>query len=124
MQMHRRMLILLVAVAAFAAACGTPVGLRTAPAKVDACDMALLAGELVASAQSGLAIRTADGTTEVLWPFGYSAAREASGLVLRDVTGKVVGHEGQRVQMSGGLGANNVWTACAGSISEVSNEGG
>lgn len=102
-------------------ACGTPVALRTAPTKAAGCDMAVLAGELVASNQSGLAIRGPDLVTEVLWPYGYSATRETSGLVLRDETGLVVGHEGQRVQMSGGLGANNVWAACAGTITEVSN---
>lgn len=122
--MRNRMLVSLIAVAVLTVACSTPAGLRTASARFDACEQALLAGELVASAQSGLAIRTEDQVTEVLWPFGYSAARDVSGLVLRDDTGKIVGHEGQRVQMSGGLGANNVWTACAGTIEEVSNVGG
>lgn len=111
-------------VAVLLAACNTPVALRTATVKVDACEQALLAGELVASNLSGLAIRNADTVTEVLWPFGYTANRESAGLVLRDPTGKVVGREGQRVEMSGGLGANNVWTACAGTIREVSNEAG
>ena len=122
--MNRRMLVSRVAFAVLAVACGTPVGLRTAPAKVDACEEALIAGELVASAQSGLAVRNADQVTEVLWPFGYTATRETTGLVLRDETGKILVHEGQRVQMGGGLGANNVWGACAGTITEVSNTGG
>jgi hypothetical protein len=122
--MRSRMLVSLIALAVMTVACSTPAGLRTATARFDACEQALLAGELIASTQSGLAIRDADQVTEVLWPFGYSARRETTGLVLRDDTGKVVGHEGQRVQMSGGLGANNVWIACAGTIQEVSNVGG
>lgn len=106
-------------------ACGPqPVGLRTAQQTFDACDEALLAGELIGSTQSGLAVRDSERVTEVLWPVGYTATREATGLVLRDETGKVLVHEGQRVEMSGGLGANNVWTACAGTITEVSNAGG
>jgi hypothetical protein len=121
---RNRLLVSLIALAVLTAACSTPAGLRTASARFDACEQALLAGELVASNPSGLAIRNADQVTEVLWPFGYSAARQTTGLVLRDETGKVIAHEGQRVQMSGGLGANNVWTACAGTIQEVSNVGG
>jgi hypothetical protein len=114
----------LMAVATIIAACGAPVALRTAPAAVDACDEALLAGELVASSQSGLAVRTADQVTEVLWPFGYSASRETGGLVLRDETGTVIAHEGHRVEMTGGLGGQGAWKACAGTIREVSNGGG
>jgi hypothetical protein len=108
------------------AACGMPVALRTAPAKVDACDLALLAGELIASTKSGLAVRNADTVTEVVWPFGYSAARETTGLVLRDDKGKVVAHEGQRVTLGGGGGggADGAWVACAGSVQEVSDTGG
>lgn len=110
--------------AALFAACSTPVALRTAATKVDACDDALLAGELVTSAKSGLAVRNADQVTEVLWPFGYTATQETAGIVLRDATGKVVAHVGQRVTMGGGGTANGLWNACAGSIQEVSNTGG
>lgn len=110
--------------AALFAACSTPVALRTAPVKTDACDEALLAGELVTSAQGGLAVRTAEQTTEVMWPFGYTATREVTGLVLRDDTGKIVAHEGQRVSMGGGGGANGFFNACSGTVMEVSNTGG
>jgi hypothetical protein len=106
------------------AACSSPVSLRTAQTRFDACEQALLAGELVKSSRSGLAVRDSEGVTEVLWPAGYSATKETTGLVLRDETGRVLVHEGQRVQMSGGLGADNTWTACAGTIQEVSNVGG
>lgn len=122
--MKVRELTLIAVLVGIVAACGTPVALRTAAVKVDVCDQALLAGELVVSATSGLAVHGSDGVTEVLWPFGYSATRETTGLVLRDEMGKILVHEGQRVQMGGGLGANNVWGACAGTITEVSNTGG
>ena len=119
--LRRRMApaLLALALGAALAACGTPVALRTATAKVDACDMALLAGELVVSAQGGLAVRNAEQVTEVLWPFGYSATHETTGLVLRDATGKIVAHEGQRVTMGGGGGANGLFNACAGTVMEV-----
>jgi hypothetical protein len=110
--------------AVLVAACSSPVALRTATARFEGCDQALLAGELVASPRSGLAVRDAERVTEVLWPIGYSATKESTGLVLRDETGKVLVHEGQRVEMSGGLGGDNIWTACAGTIREVSNVGG
>lgn len=123
--MRRHMPPAALAIAVLLAACSNPVALRTATARVDACDQALLAGELVRSSQSGLAIRSADQTTEVVWPFGYSASQQQSGgVVLRDETGNVVAHEGQRVEMAGGLDANGTWKACAGTIKEVSNAGG
>ena len=62
--------------------------------------------------------------TEVLWPAGYTATKEANGLVLRDEKGAILVHEGERVEMSGGLGANEIWVACAGSIREISSVGG
>ena len=122
--MRRRLLTLILAIAALLAACGSPVALRTAPVKTDACDEALLAGELVTSTQGGLAVRTADQTTEVMWPFGYTATQESTGVVLRDATGKIVAHVGQRVSMGGGGGANGLFNACAGTVMEVSNTGG
>jgi len=60
----------------------------------------------------------------VIWPFGYTATRETTGIVLRDDTGKVVAHEGQRVTLGGGGDANGLWRACAGTVQEVSNTGG
>jgi len=78
---------------------------------------ALLVGELITSSQGGLAIKATDGTvTEILWPFGYSARREALDLVLLDERGVVVARQGNMIEMGGGLGGNDVWEACAGSI--------
>ena len=122
--MNVRAVLACVFLAVALTACGTPIALRTASQKFDGCDDALLAGELVGSAQGGLAVRTAEQVTEVMWPFGYSATREPTGLVLRDDTGKIVAHEGQRVSMGGGGGANGFFNACAGSVMEVSNTGG
>lgn len=98
------------------AGCG-PVSIRTAPAAAQACDEALATGKLVKTAQSGLAIVDPIGAvTEVLWPFGYSARREGGRVALLDQTGTVVAHEGDTITMSGGMGANNRWAACAGTV--------
>jgi hypothetical protein len=122
--MRRHLATSILAITAVLAACGSPIALRTASVKTDACDEALLLGELVTSAQGGLAVRTADQTTEVMWPFGYTATQESTGVVLRDATGKIVAHVGQRVSMGGGGGSNGFFNACAGTVMEVSNTGG
>jgi hypothetical protein len=117
---HRR-LALPVLLLALLAGCGAPVGLRTQPGPLSACMDALATGVLVQSNISGLAIRSGDeGTvTEVEWPFGYTARREALGLTLVDSVGVVVAREGQLIQMGGGHGADNVFHACPGSIALV-----
>ena len=103
---------------------GCSVQLRTAPAPVNGCDDALLSGRLVTSAQSGLAVVDSTGhVTEVLWPSGYSARRGISGIELVDEKGGVVAREGDFVEMGGGLGANDVWNACAGSVTVVPVQG-
>jgi hypothetical protein len=82
---------------------------------------ALATGTLVASPQSGLAIRGGEEATvtEVEWPFGYTARREVTGLVLVDSAGTAVAREGDVIQMGGGSGADGVFHACPGSISVV-----
>lgn len=107
-------------VIAVSAGCGTPVALRTAPAPVDACDQAVMGGVLMPSSQSGLAVRPIAGNremVEVLWPFGYAAARDLQGAItLRDASGNDIAREGETILMGGGLGANGVWAACAGTV--------
>jgi hypothetical protein len=104
--------------------CGCSVQLRTAPARVDVCDLALISGRLVTSVQSGLAVVDSTGhVTEVLWPFRYTARRGAAGVELVDDRGAAVAKEGDLVEMAGGLGANDVWGACPGSITVVPAQG-
>ena len=99
---------------------GCSVQLRTASAPVNACDEALLTGRLVPSAASGLAVADPDGkVTEMLWPFGYSARRDVSGISMVDDKGRLVAREGEMVHLTGGLGANDVWGACPGSVSRL-----
>jgi hypothetical protein len=100
-----------------AAGCA-PVSLRTQPAPISACMDALATGVLVTSNLSGLAIRGGDEdvVTEVEWPFGYTARRDATGVVLVDSAGVDVAREGQVIQMGGGFGADGVFHACPGSV--------
>jgi len=103
---------------------GCSVQLRTAPAPVDVCDDALTSGRLVTSAQSGLALVDSTGhVTEVLWPFGYTARRGVSGVELVDEKGATAAREGDFVEMGGGLGANDVWGACPGTVTVVPAQG-
>ena len=117
-----RMIVSLAAVALLVAGCA--VQLRTAPARVDVCDDALVSGRLVTSAQSGLALVDSTGhVTEVLWPFGYTARRGVSGIELVDDKGATVAREGDLVEMGGGLGANDMWGACSGTVTVVPAQG-
>lgn len=98
--------------------------LRTAPAPVEACEDALISGRLVADARTGLAISDSTGkVTPVLWPFGYSARSGLSGLELVDDRGAIVAREGDFVEMGGGLGANETWGACPGSVTVIPAQG-
>lgn len=105
--------------AALAVAACAPVALRTQQAATNACMDALAGGALVASPTTGLGIGSAGHVIDVLWPFGYSARREVSGIVLLDAKGVPVAHEGDLIQMGGGLGRDDVWEACPGSIAVV-----
>ena len=115
-----RSVFALLVLASLLSACGAPVGIRTQPAPMDACEDALATGTLVSSAISGLAIRAGDGTVqEVLWPFGYTARREGTLTLLLDAAGRPVAREGELIQMGGGTDNAGVFNACTGSISVV-----
>jgi len=94
---------------------GTPAG----------CPAALIEGTLVADERWGMALAGTDGLRrKVLWPHGYTARREAGGLVLYDAGGSVVAREGDVVSMAGGeTGSDGPWLACGG-ISVVSRAEG
>ena len=102
------------------AACSQLV-LRTAAEPAVACDAALTAGRLVSSRESGLALGPAGGgpTIPVTWPFGYSAGGFVGSLELRDETGRVLAREGDFVQVGGGMGGDDSWVACAGSVAVI-----
>lgn len=97
----------------------SPAALKVASVPQSACDDALGSGQLVTNAQSGLALSTAGQILPVLWPFGYSARRGATGLDLLDESGKVIAHEGDFVQAGGGTGNDGLFAVCAGSVKVV-----
>jgi hypothetical protein len=61
-----------------------------------------------------MALASADDVRrKVLWPHGYTARREAGGLVLYDAGGSVVAREGDVVSIGGGeTGSDGPWLAC------------
>jgi hypothetical protein len=98
------------------AAPATPGGqrfdIRSAAVEPQACMDALIGGTLARSAQSGLGITGADGTSNAVeWPFGWSASIELGRVALSDETGNVVAREGDQITIGGGFG-NQLWYAC------------
>lgn len=83
-----------------------------------ACPAALIDGRLIADLASGLAIQV-DGELDspvatVRWPFGFTARVDPLGYALVDDVGATIAHVGDRLQVGGGFGANDVWAACGG----------
>jgi len=107
-----------------AAPTGTPqpgvIALRTqAPQPGEtpaACPAALIEGVLVRDAQSSVGLRDAQGLIrQVIWPNGYFARDDGGRLSVRDGSGNVVAHEGDRVSIGGGeIDANGTWLGCGG----------
>jgi len=101
------------------ASAGTPVAgvvvLRTeAPQSLPACPEARVEGVLVRHPQSGVGLRNTQGTgRQVIWPGGYSARDDAGRLAVLDETGKVLAHEGDRVEI-GGQDVGGPWLGCGG----------
>lgn len=110
-----------IGVLAFVAVACNQLVLRTAAAPAGGCDAALTAGRLVSSRESGLSLRPADGgpNIAVTWPFGYSAGGFVGSLELRDEEGRLLAREGDFVQVGGGMGGDDSWVACAGSVSVI-----
>jgi hypothetical protein len=81
------------------------------------CPAAALEGQLVEDARWGLAIveRQSGRIREVIWPHGYAARLDASGLVLLDQRNQIVARAGERLRVGGGeLGGDGPWLACGG----------
>lgn len=116
--MHLRRIGALALAALLLAGCS--VQLRTAPVAVQGCDDALASGRLVADAQSGLALAgNAGGVMQILWPHGYTARRDPTGIDLIGLKGEVLAREGDFVTAGGGGTAAGVFAVCEGSVRVV-----
>lgn len=75
--------------------------------------MRRIGGFLAADATFGLGVRDREGNfTGVVWPFGYSARRDANGTVLVDRLGRTLAREGDLVAMAGSVGIDLVQYPC------------
>jgi hypothetical protein len=114
--------VLLVATAL--SGCGTTqlstIPLHTAAKPETACDAALATGRLTNNRPNGLALQGANGETSlVLWPFGYRTQGVVGSMELIDDHGQFVAREGDMVEMTGGMGTEGFFVACAGTIKVV-----
>lgn len=101
------------------AGCAT-ANLRVATAPQSVCDDALASGQLVDKANGGLVLVDRQGLNlKVVWPFGYSASRELMGIAIEDETGRVVARVGDFIEAGGGLGEDDTFVICAGSVKVV-----
>ena len=88
------------------------VTLRTRDAPDGACRFALAAGELVADQRTGIALKHGEGTTQIIWPHGYSGRIEGGRLALVDGAGRVRAYVGDSVEVGGGFGNDPAFIAC------------
>jgi hypothetical protein len=124
--MNTAMLLAAALVLVVLGAC-SPVQLRTQPAPISACDAALTGGRLVTSPRSGLALADANGrVTEIVWPFGYAARRDGTGIVLLDSDGQgasVLAREGDWIEVGGGFDGAGGFAVCPASVRVVAPPG-
>ncbi len=86
----------------------------TSTAGCQPCMTALTTGVLVANG-SDLVLQDPSGTSRrVRWPQGYRVSKEGDRLVLTDFFGSVQAREGDRIEMGGGFGTDNVFAGCGG----------
>jgi hypothetical protein len=117
---HRVPVGVLLSILAFGLVACNQLVLRTASAPQTACDAALVAGWLVSSRESGLALQQpGEPNLPVTWPFGYRTGSFVGGLELQDENGRVLAREGEFVEVGGGLGGDGSFIACAGTVRVV-----
>lgn len=73
----------------------------------DGCILLEVRGVLVEHRVSGLGVRKSSGVVRsVMWPFGWSARRDAEGIALVNRAGQVVARTGDQIAMPGGATAD------------------
>ncbi|MDQ3127277.1 MAG: hypothetical protein M3Q66_02295 [Chloroflexota bacterium] len=77
------------------------------------CPAALQPGVLVADGPASLGLRdTSNQDWHVRWPFGVSVRLDGERLVLTDLFGTVIAHEGDAVSLPGGTADDEIWGVC------------
>jgi hypothetical protein len=79
-----------------------PVAIRTRAQPTVVCMQARVGGTLVADPTYGLALQNPGYVNGAIWPYGFTARREAGVILLIGVAGQVVAREGDRILAAGG----------------------
>jgi hypothetical protein len=83
------------------AGCAVPIETQPPP-NSDECRLARVGGIVVLDPQVGVGLRDQRGVIHrVIWPFGFSAHRDLTGVVLVDDTGRIVAREGDEIATAG-----------------------
>jgi hypothetical protein len=111
-----RVVAFLVIAVAAVVACSTapsdgPVTIKTGAAG-GACALASVGGVLIADQTDGLAFKGQDRNRRVVFPYGYSARREAGVILLIDPSGRVIAREGDQIRGAGALGDDITFLMC------------
>jgi hypothetical protein len=86
-----------------------PLRTLPSPGPNDICQLALAGGVLAFDPTSGLGLQSQQGAVlPVYWPFGYRAGAEGTDIFLFDGSGAAVARVGDRLQLTGGYGPDNV----------------
>lgn len=88
-----------------------PVTIETGAAG-GACALAGVGGVLIADPTYGLAFKGQDRNRRAVFPYGYSARREAGVVLLIDPSGRVIAKEGDQIRGAGALGDDITFLMC------------
>lgn len=94
------------------ATAGCAVPIKTESQKFEVCAAARVGGTLVADSTWGLGLINDGPSRGVVWPLGYTARWESTGIVLLDDTGAIVAREGDQIRSSGHASDDGVSHPC------------
>ena len=90
-----------------------PIELSTVPDGDGACMQALGFGTVAINERTGLGwVDGSSGSSDVIWPAGFSARYEDGLAVLVDAAGRIVAREGDPIRMGGGQVDARGWVGC------------
>ena len=91
---------------------GCTVSLRTRTEPAGACPLMAIGGVLRTDFNWGLGVEGGGKLFGVVWPYGYTARRDADGVALVDRDGRRIAKEGDSIMMAGTIGSDGVLHPC------------